>query len=483
MNIEYTNTGDNTARIQVTVDPSDYKDPYESELKSYQKKVNLKGFRKGKTPKSMLTKMYGTAILSDIVTKKLQDKLFEYLDEEKIEILGQPIPSESQEPIHFDVAKDQEYTFIFDLGLKPEFELADLSRPFHYYDVVVAEENIDKELEALQRRGGHHEHVKSDFEDGDLITFNAWELEDGEIKKDGLETEFQVMVDTMKEDFKSKVLPLKVGDSLDFDIYQVEDKLSEDGVRKYLMNLEGDEADREVNSEFRAEIVDATRDVLAELDEEFLTMAFGDEITTEEQAREYIREELKKSFDQQANSMLYQEVHDILTNETEIDLPAEFLKKWLMQNQSDSQDSQQTISEDEIDKRYEEEFKDSLRWQLISDKLSGQYEVSVSQDEVLEELGRRIQQYLPGQQLTQDVYNSVLQSLAKDEQQVNQAYSTVRSNKMFDAIREDLTLEKEEITQEDFSATMKDWAEAQRSKGFKGQGQIPEEEETWDEEE
>ena len=468
MNIDYAKTGNNTAQIEVTVDPSDYKDPYESELKNYQKKVNLKGFRKGKTPKSMLAKMYGTSILSDIVTKQLQDKLFEYLDHEKIEILGQPIPAESQKPIHFEVGKEQIYAFRFDLGLKPEFELPDLSTPFHYYDTVIAEESIEKELEALQRRGGHHEHIKSDFEDGDLITFNAWELEDGDIRVDGLETEFQVMIDTMKEDFKAKVLELQVGDTLEFDIYQVEEKLAEDGVRKYLMNLEADEENRVVNPEFRAEIVDATREVLADLDEEFLTMAFGEDVTTEEQARAYIREELKKSFDEQANTMVYQEVHDKLIGQTEIDLPAEFLKKWMMQNQNDSDGNQDILTAEEIEQRYEDEFKESLQWQLISEKLSGKYDVSVSQDEVLEELGRRIQQYLPGQQLTQEVYNSVLQSLAKDEQQVQQAYSQLRSNKMFDAMREDLTLEREEISQEDFNTALKDWSEVQRSKQNKG---------------
>lgn len=475
MNIDYTKTGDNTARIEVTIEPQDYKGSFESELKTYQKKVNLKGFRKGKTPKSMIRKMYGLSILSELITKKLQDKLFEYLKEEKIEILGQPIPPESQEPIRFQVGEDLDYSFQFDLGLQPEFELPDLSEPLHYYDVEIAEESIDKELEVLQRRGGHHEHVKSDFEDGDMISFNAWELEDGEIKEDGLETEFQVMVDMMKEDFKAKVLEGQVGDTLDFNIFQVEEELSDDLVRLYLMNLEEEDEDREVSPEFRGEIVDASREVLAELDEEFLTMAFGEEISTEEQARELIREDLKMSYDNRSNSILDQNVHDKLMEETAIDLPAEFLKKWLIMRQNDSENDQEPISADEIDKRYEDEFKDSLRWQLISDKLSEKYGVSVSKEEIIDELGHRIQRYLPGQQLTQEVYNKVLQTMASNEDQVQHAFNQVRTNKMFTAMRKDLVLDREEISTEDFKKVMQEWSESQRQKKNKDLD-MPEEE-------
>lgn len=468
MNIDYTKTVNNTAQIAITVEPQDYKELFENEVKKQQKKINIKGFRKGKTPKSMIHKMYGLSILSDIVTNKLQQSLAEYLDEEKIDILGQPIPVESGDPVKFEVGKDLDYKFEFELGLKPEFDLPDLTEPFHYYDAVIDEESIDTEIESLRRRGGHQEEVKSDFEKDDVISFNGWELEDGDIKENGLEIAFDVMVETMEDEFKAKVLDKNVGDQLEHNIYQVEKNLSEEGARKYLMELDEEDADREVNPDFRLEIVKASRQVLAELDEEFLTMAFGDEVKTEEEARKVIRDELKKNFDQQADNLMFQKVHDKLMEDTEIELPADFLKRWLRFNQENSQNGESPVTEEEIEERYDSQFKDSLRWQLISEKLAEKYEISVEQDEVLDELGNRIRQYLPGQQLDNQVYNQILQSLAKDEQQVQQAFNQVRTNKIFHGLKDDLTLDKEEISQTEFNDKLVEMSKSQQEQESEG---------------
>ena len=462
MNIDYTKTGNNTAQLALTIQPEDYKDLFENEVKKQQKKINIKGFRKGKTPRSMIVKMYGLSILSDIVTNKLQQSMTEYLDQEKIDILGQPIPVQSGDPIKFEVGKDLDYKFEFELGLKPEFDLPDLSEPFHYYDAIIEEESIDTELESLRRRGGHQEEVKSDFEKEDRISFNGLELEDGEIKQNGLEIAFDALVESMTDEFKSKVLDSKVGDEFDHNIYEVEKDLSEEGVRKYLMELDEEEADREVNPDFRLEIVKASRQVLAELDEEFLTMAFGDEVKTEEDARKVIRDELKKSFDQQADNLMFQKVHDKLMEDTVIDLPADFLKRWMRFNQENNQEGESPATEEEIEERYDKQFKDSLRWQLISEKLADKYEVSVEQNEVLDQLGNRIRQYLPGQQLDNQVYNQILQSLANDEQQVQQAYNEVRTDKIFHGLKADLNLDKEEISQNDFNDKLVEMSKSQQ---------------------
>ncbi|MBY5959895.1 trigger factor [Membranicola marinus] len=460
MNIDFTNNDDQTALIEVTVEPQDYKEDFESEIKSYQKKVNLKGFRKGKTPKSMIRKMYGSSVLTEIVTKKLQDALFEYLDSEKVDVLGQPIPSEDQEPLDFKVGEDLSYSFKFDLGLVPDFELAGIDDSYHYYDAVISDEVIDQQIDTLRRRGGTRESVESDFEEDDLISFNAREMEAGEVKDNGLETTFEVMVSMMEDEFKEKVLAAKVGDAIEFDIFKVEKDMSDEKVRKYLMNLDEEEADQEVNPEFRGEIVDATRLIKADLDEEFLTTAFGEEVKTEEEAREFIKKDLKQYLDEQADSLLFQEVHDKLMEETEIDMPDAFLKRWMLHNQNE--DGSEPMTAEDIEQRYDDQFRESLRWQLISDKILKKYEVTVEKEEILEELGRRIQQYMPGQQLNQEVYNQILQSLANDEKQVQDAHGQIRTTKMFKALKVDLNLDKEEISQDDFEAKLKDIAEARQ---------------------
>lgn len=462
MNIDFTNNDDHTALIEVTIEPQDYKDSFESELKKYQKKVNLKGFRKGKTPKSMIRKMYGSAVLTEIVTKKLQDSLYEYLEEKKLEILGQPIPSEDQEALDFNVGNESSYTFKFDLGLLPEFETAGLEDSYHYYDAVVSEETIDEQLDNLRRRGGTQEDIENGFEKEDLISFNAREMEDGDVKGNGLETTFEVMVEMMEEELQEKVLNSAVGDALEFDIFKVEKNMPEENVRKYLMNLEEEDADREVNPEFRGEIVKATRLKLAELDEEFLTTAFGDEVKTEEEARDFIKKDLKEYLDDQADSFLFQEVHDKMMGDTEVDMPEEFLKRWMLHSHNNNENESEPISFQEIEERYEDQFKESLRWQLISDKLLKKYDVTVEKEEILEELGRRIQQYMPGEQLNSEVYNQILQSLANDQKQVQSAHEQIKTSKMFKAMKVDLNLDKEEIGQEAFETKLKEHTETKQ---------------------
>lgn len=460
MKIDYTNTGGQTAQVKVTIEPEDYIGSFDSELKEYQKKVNLKGFRKGKTPKSMIRKMYGVGILSEIVTKKLQSGLDEYLKEENIEIIGRPIPAENQEPIRFETGNKKEYSYTFDVGLKPDFELDVLSESFHYYDTEIPDETIDKEIETLRLQAGNQVQVKSDFENGDLIYFNGWELEADEIKKNGLEASFDVEVSMMREDFRAEVLSREIGDQLDVNIYEVEEDLSDEQVRKYLLQLDDDEMDREVNAEFRLKIVDARRQEPADVDEKFLEQYFGEDVKTEEEARELIRKQIKAGFDQQADNLTFSEVRTKLLDEVEMEMPDEFLIRLLKTNQE--QDSTDTQPSDEVAKQYESNLKRIFRWDLIEDKLVKKYDIVVEDQEIVHEISGQIQRYLPAQQLTNEVYNQVLQSMLQSEEQVMQASRRVQQAKVFNALKADLNLDKEIISPEAFKEKLKELNEANR---------------------
>lgn len=449
MKIDYTKTGSGTVEVTINVEPEDYKEPFEKEIKNQQKKINLKGFRKGRTPRSLIQKMYGESILSDIVTKQVSDALNDYIEKEKIKILGQPLPMDSSDPVRFEVGKDLDYKFEFELGLMPEFELPELTEPFHYYDTVIDDETIDTEIEALRRRAGHQVTVESDFENEDIISFNGWELENGEVKNKGLEVDFTVMVERMDEDFKSRILDMKVGDTIDYDIYKIEKNLSEEEVKKYLMELDADQMDEEVNAEFRLEIVKVSRQELAEMDEEFFKMVFGEEVTTEEEARDLMRKDIKKEFDEQADQLLYREISDKLLAETELDLPEDFLKRWLKFRSEVDQDKDFPETEEELDAQYETVFKNRLRREVIMQKLTEKYEVTVSEEEVVSQLRKSLLRYLPPNQ--RHMINELLPMISQNESQVQQAYDQVSFDKVFSKIKEEITLEKEEISHTDFN--------------------------------
>lgn len=449
MKIDYTKTGAGTVEVAINVEPEDYKEPFEKEVKDQQKKINLKGFRKGRTPRSLIQKMYGESILSDIVTKQVSDALNDYIEKENIKILGQPLPMDSSDPVRFEVGKDLDYKFEFEMGLLPEFELPELTEPFHYYDTVIDDETIDTEIEALRRRAGHQVTVESDFENEDIISFNGWELENGEVKNKGLEVDFTVMVERMDEDFQSRILDMKVGDTIDYDIYKIEKNLSEEEVKKYLMELDDDEMDEEVNAEFRLEIVKASRQELAEMDEEFFKMVFGEEVTTEEEARDLMRKDIKKEFDEQADQLLYREISDKLLAETELDLPEDFLKRWLKFRSEVDQDKDFPETEEELDAQYETVFKNRLRREVIMQKLTEKYEVTVSEEEVVSQLRKSLLRYLPPNQ--RHMINELLPMISQNESQVQQAYDQVSFDKVFSKIKEEITLEKEEISHTDFN--------------------------------
>lgn len=455
MNIDYSKKSNNTAVITLTVGPEDYKAAFEEEIKKQQKSANFRGFRKGKTPRSMILKMYGKAILADLVTNKVQESFSEYLKKEKIETLGDPLPIEREQPLQFEPGKDEEYTFAFELGLVPDFELPEFSEPFHYYDTEIEEEKIDEQMEFYRLRVGHQETVEYDFEDKDIISFNGWELEEGELKQDGLEVTFQMSVDQMKDEFRSKVLERVLGDEFDHNIYEVEKELSEKAVRKYLMELDDEEMDREVNAEFRLEIVEATRQVPAEIDEEFLTTFFGEDVTTEEEARNAIRDEMKRSFDEQADTILFDEVYEKLLAETEIDLPDDFLKRFYKFNAEKKEDGSEITDEDAEDS-YTEEVRSGFRGELIMQKLARKYEIKIEEQEIIDELYRRVQSYLPGQQLDQSVMNRIIENMAQDRNQVNSVVGQIRARKIIRHIKNDIPLEKEAISPDAFNDILRE---------------------------
>jgi|SRR5690554_3279473 len=449
MKIDYTKTGAGTVEVAINVEPEDYKEPFEKEVKDQQKKINLKGFRKGRTPRSLIQKMYGESILSDIVTKQVSDALNDYIEKENIKILGQPLPMDSSDPVRFEVGKDLDYKFEFEMGLLPEFELPELTEPFHYYDTVIDDETIDTEIEALRRRAGHQVTVESDFENEDIISFNGWELENGEVKNKGLEVDFTVMVERMDEDFQSRILDMKVGDTIDYDIYKIEKNLSEEEVKKYLMELDDDEMDEEVNAEFRLEIVKASRQELAEMDEEFFKKVFGDEVSTEEEARELIRKDIKQEFDEQADRLLFREINKRLMDEIEIDLPGEFLKRWLkfrMENENNNEDE---VSEEEVETQYEAAFKNRLKRQVIMNKFKEKYDITVGEDEVVAQMRKMLNLHLPPHQ--RYMAEQLLPVMMQNENQVQQAYDQISEDKIFSQIKEELTLDKEVISHTDFN--------------------------------
>ncbi len=449
-----------TAVLTVTLEKKDYEPKYKSELDKYRQQSNMKGFRKGRTPMSMIRKMYGLPVLSEVVNDMLQRKLFDYLQEENIDILGQPLPSKDQELIDFDVKNLKDYTFKFDIGLSPEVEVEGVSEEATYqkYTVEVSDEMIDEEIERMRKQQGERIFSEEDIQEGDLLRLHVVELENGEPKEEGVENSFSILVDNIaSETLKEEVLTGKQGDTLRFNIFELEKNADEAFVRKHLLELE-EEDEREINPEFEATIEEVSRVEPAELDQAFFDNTFGEgEVSSEEEARAKIRENIVARFENQAGALLFRDIQEKLMEENELPLPDDFLKRWLKA-------SNEEVPEEEIEKQYEG-FAKNLTWTLIRNKLVKRFELEVGQQEITEYFKDRVRGYFGGQ-ADENLLNSMAMRLMEDRKQLESAYEDIITDKVAEAIEDHVTIEPNPITVEAFEEVMQQAqaeAEAQRN--------------------
>ncbi len=439
-----------SAQLTMTLEKGDYLPKLDAELKKYRKKAHMKGFRKGKTPMGVIRKMYGQAILAEVINDALQKELTKYLTDEKIEILGQPLPSEDQKELDFDVNNLGAFEFKFDLGLAPEFELNGLSADstFQRYAVEVSAEMLDKEIEQARKKFGNHESVDDAIQDDDIVTLNAEELEADAIKENGWASTFDILVNRIgDEGVKKEILSKKIGDKIRFNVFELEMNSNPESVRKYLLNVtEADEA-VEIGENFEGTIQEIKRLAPAQLDQEFFDKAFGEgNVKSEEEARAKYEEEISKYYDKQAESLLFRDFQDFLLEQNDISLPDEFLKRWI-------KTSNEQASDEIIEQEYEN-FSKNLQWSLIKGKIVSKFELSVSEEEIFEGFKTRVRQYFQGYGNEHIVLNTA-NRLMEDQKQVEQLYQELMSDKLFEVVRDIVKVEDKKIEAEAFDEVIK----------------------------
>lgn len=445
MKIEKQQLDDLNAVIKLTIEKSDYEDSFNAELKNYKKKVQLKGFRKGKTPLSSIKKMYGKSVLLDVVNKTLQEKLSAYLVEEKLDILGNPIPSADQEQMDIDIKELKDFNFSFDVGLAPEVEVKGVSATDEYleYDIQIPDNLLQEELDMRRKRFGKQVNPETDIVEDDLILIKALELDGSAPKDKGHQTGFSMLASRIgDEDVKKKIIGGKVGDSFDFNINTIEKDVDEKYVKKYLLNLD-DEEEKDISKDFKGEIEKITRVELAELDQDFFDSAFGkDKVKTEAEAKDSIKDELSAFYEKQQKSMVYRGIMDALIEKNEMDLPEEFLKRWLSSNNPD-------VKSEDIDKEYDG-FKKNLRWSLVKSKLAKDLNIEVSPEELRESVKKKIMSYMAQYQQSDFDVEPMINNYLGNREQVEKEYEEAMAEKLFDEIYNKVKLTPEKISIDDF---------------------------------
>lgn len=437
--------------LTVDIAESDYSGELDKELKKYRKHAQLKGFRKGKTPMSVVRKMFGQQLLAEAVNKHLQDEMSSYLyneDGEKLVFLGQPIPSTAQDPIEFDIKAKGDFTFKFDLGLAPAFELAGVAddHTFEILKVVPDEETLGNDLMNLRRRNQESQEVDGAVEEADIITVEGVELADGTPKEGGVSNEFTLFVRNTVDNVKEQLIGAKAEASINVDIFAVEANTTEKHVRRYLLGLD-EEDEREVSNDFQLTIKKISRVEPAPLEQAFFDEAFGEgEVNNEKEALAKIGEDYGKYFEQQVDALLYRDMQEYLMAQNELTFPESFLKRWLVfSNENNTAES--------VERGFEG-FKKSLQWTLIREKLSDKFELEVSEEELRASFAVQVQGYFGASKpewMDDSMIDNMVERMMGDEKAVRERAEEVMSDKIQRKLKEGYTLQEREVSPEEFN--------------------------------
>ncbi|NOX86290.1 MAG: trigger factor [Chlorobi bacterium] len=442
MNISQEKTDDLTAIIHINLGEEDYRESVKKQLADYRKKANMPGFRPGMVPLGIIKRMYGKNILAEQVNKKVSDGLNNYIIENKINALGYPLPNkEKNNTIDFDTQTS--FDFYFDIGIAPDFEFA-LSDKIKvtYYKVKVDEEDIDKAIEDLKVRYGSEEYPeKAEETDGLQGKFTELDTE-GNPVEGGIENTTYFRIDDIKlKTVKSKFVGKGSGDTVDFNPMNA---FKDESKVMWLLNLKDDQKDK-LTAEYRFSIDKVVRSKDAEINEEFFKKVYADEdIQTEEDFRKRLTEDLEKHYAADSENQFVNDAIDEFIKITDLPLPDEFMKRWLVES------NEGKITAEQVEQQYESYGK-SIRWSLIESKLMEIYgdQAKVTEEEIRNEVRKYFiapgMEYEYNQQV-EDVVNNILSN--PDEKQ--RIYASLQNKKLSALFKEKLSVQEKEVSPDKF---------------------------------
>jgi trigger factor len=422
-NVAFEKQSDVNAQVIINLSKEELETKLKEELKKAQKTANMKGFRKGKAPMSTLRKMMGNEMLGRILDQEINESLYGYIDENKLEIIFSPMPAEQQELLDIDAKRVSDVTFAYDLALRPTFEIKLPATELDKFVLKTDDEFIEERLTGLRKQLGETKEVENDIQKNDVLNVVFTELAKVNPKKDGVTNETKLFLDGLTEALQEELLGKDAGYTTDVDIYEVEKQSNETYVRKYLMGLE-DEA-QEVGRKFRLQVVDISRNVPAELDEDFFKKFDpSGEITDEEALRVQIVEDNASGFNRQGESMLEFQIQKELVEGSEIELPTDFMQRLNA----------------EQDQNYER-FERGVRWMLIRSQYAKEKDLEVTDGDIRSAAADQLIGMMGGQRpewLNDGFVDNYAARVMEDEKQRDELIYRTLETKIMASLREEV---------------------------------------------
>ncbi|MEI7422337.1 MAG: trigger factor [Prolixibacteraceae bacterium] len=445
MNITRTNIDDLNAVIKLSIEKSDYENTVNETLKDYRKKANMPGFRKGMVPSGLIKKMYGKAVLAEEINKILSNELNRYISDENLQILGEPLPNETEQK-QIDFEHDENFEFVFDLGLSPVIDI-DFQKTgkLPVYEIEIDDEMVNNQVEAFQNRFGTNVDAEQAGEKDNLIGSLKQLDENGFVLEGGIHVEeAQVSISMVKaKKAKSALLDKKAGD-----VIKINPKTAfEDNIYiKQLLKIDDVQAE-ELTSDFELAVSKVSTFVPAELNGELFKKALGpdSDVTTIEEFKEKIEEDLKANLGYSSEYRFLVDTKEILTKYVSMKLPVEFLKRWLVY-------SNEKITREQVDEEFGQ-FVGDLEWTLIRSKLAKENNIRVSEADVAslarETAMMQFRQY--GMfNVPEEYLDNYAKSILKNEEERRRLIEKKSEMMVLDFIKENAELEVKKVSQKAF---------------------------------
>jgi len=450
MNISRENIDEVNAVIKLLIEKADYEKEVAGKLKEYRQQASIPGFRPGKAPAGLIKKRYGTAVLVDEVNKLLSQKLSQYLVEEKLNVLGEPLPNEDQQKA-IDWEKDENFEFVFDIALAPEINVAlDKRSKYKYYKIAVSDEMIDQQVDSAAMQLGQNVPVEVAV-DNSSVRGNFVQLDtEGNEVEDGIKPENVVVaVDMIKdEEIKKSFVGCKKDDIIIFDPVKAFENRTEIG---HMLNISKEEAEA-LNSEFRFTVTEILQFEKAELNEELFKKLYGEdtEVKTIDDFRAKVKDEIAANLVYSSDHKFAIDARDTLIEKSKLKLPEAFLKRWLIAVNKE-------LTVEQIENEFEPFIKD-LEWQLIKDKIAGENDIKVTAEEA-DEFAKQMARAQYNQYGIYDIPDEQLDSFAKmlmdKPEEKERIYKKLYEDKVIAVVKEKVSIQEKEVSQKEFDEMMK----------------------------
>ena len=451
MKIQFESADKVNGLMTLTVEEADYKENVEKTLKDYRKKANIPGFRPGMVPMGLIKRQFGTSVKVDVINKALGEQIYKYVRENNIQMLGEPLPAENQEPV--DIEGEAPYVFKFDVAVAPEFKIElNGKNKIDYYNIEVDDKLIDNQVDMFASRSGHYDKVEEyDAEKRDMLKGDLKELDaDGNVKEDGIMVETALLMPQyIKEEDQKKLFDnAKLGSVITFNPRKAYP--DNDSEIASLLKIDREKA-KDVTSDFTYLVTEIQRFVKAEVNQELFDQVYGEgNVKSEEEFRGKIAEGIKAQLALDSDYRFLLDVRKYCEQKVgNLTFPDAILKRVMLNNNKDK-------GMEFVEKNYEQSIKE-LTWHLIKEQLVAAYNIKVEENDLLEAAkgAARAQFAQYGMSNVPEEYlENYAKEMMKKEENIQGFVDRSIDQKLIVALKNGVKLNEKSISLDDFNKLM-----------------------------